>query len=283
MKDLQDIEEVLASTLAQKATAVPSPTGLTEKIRLRHTRQRRRRAMVTVVSGIAAVTLVSGGVAVLDLQPSGGTPAGIMAAADPDPSSAPSSQPVGMVPWPTRGNGSSSDGRDWPEMEKEWPDMAKELSAMWNDEPGMSFRGGTDIEPLGKSPRILGELYAATMPAGNVIVLQGTDETQRAMLAVFEVKDDLRLISRGPVDKYKASSSTDVLRFVTSERVHLLTPPSATAGVSETPVSDGTTPVFTPIPLDDGLLTMPLKGGKWAQVQVQVGSTIVYQGPIAPN
>jgi hypothetical protein len=160
------------------------------------------------------------------------------------------------------------------------------MRAMWAEVPGANIlRVGRDIAPLGKSPRLLRMLYAAEAPGGNILVMQGTDETKRVMLAVFQITDDFnsknhRLISRGPVDRYRLASS-DVLRFVVGDDVHLLTPPSATAAVSRTPV--GGKPDFTPVPLQDGMLTAPIKGGPWVQVQVQVGSKTVYEGLVTPN
>jgi hypothetical protein len=300
---MNDIEEDLTATLARRAATVPSPIGLTDEIRRRHGEQRRRRALVGAASGIAAVTLVAGGVTMVDLPTWGDDRARAASVAGPGPTDpvkpdpartdpvktdppAPPTQTVdpeepepsppasglpGALEWPTRGNGAEDLGRRV---------IMDKMRAMWAEEPGSIERGGKDIAPLGDEPRLLRVLYVASMPAGNIMVLQGTDETKRAMLAVVEVTEDdgIRLISRGPVDRYRVASS-DVLRFAVSERIILLTPPNATAGVSEAAGGDAT---FTPIPLDDGLLALPLKGGTWKQVQVRVGSTVVYQGPVLP-
>ncbi len=273
---MNDIEDALVATLARRAAAVPASIGLPEEIRRRHAVQRRRRTLVGAASGIAAVTIIGAGVTTVGLPSSGDTPARLTAAADPSPSAdagSPSSASGGVLPWPARGNLADDAGAR--------PTVGK-LRLTWAEAPGSSVRAGKDIAPLGASPRLLGVLHAAVTPSGNVLVLQGTDATKRAMLAVFEVTDTVKLISRAPVEKYRVSPSADVLRFVIDDRVLLLTPPKATAGVSKTPAGDGT-PVFTPIPLDDGMLTQPLEGGPWAQVQVRVGSTIVYQGPISPS
>lgn len=303
---MNDIEEDLTATLARRAATVPNPIGLTDEIRRRHGEQRRRRTLVGAASGIAAVTLVAGGVTVVDLTTWGDDRARAASVAGPGPTdpakpdpakpdpvktdppapptatvdpeepepSPPASNLPGALEWPTRGNGAEDLGRRV---------IMDKMRAMWAQEPGAIEPGGTDIAPLGDDPRLLRVLYVASMPAGNILVFQGTDETKRVMLAVVEVTegDGIRLISRGPVDRYRVASS-DVLRFVVSERVVLLTPPKATAGISETPAGDGTAPGFTDVPLDDGLLALPVKD-KWKQVQVRVGSKIVYQGPISPN
>ena len=298
---MNDIEEALTATLTRRAAAVPSPIGLTAKIRQRHAEQRRRRALVTAASGVAAVTLVTGGWALVDPQLPDGTPTGISAAAGPgdpvktDPAktdppapptktvdpeeiepSPPASGLPGALEWPARGNAVDGLNRRV---------IMNKMRAMWAGAPGTNIlKVGKDIAPLGKSPRLLRMLYVAEAPGGNILVMQGTDETKRVMIAVFQITDDLnsknhRLISRGPIDRYRLSSS-DVLRFVIGDDVHLLTPPSATAAVSWTP---GEKRDFTPVPLKDGMLTAPLNVGPWGQVQVRVGSKIVYQGPITPN
>jgi len=325
---MNHIEEELEATLARRASAVPSPIGLAEVIRRRHGEQRRRRVLVSAVSGIAAVTLVTGGVTMIDLPGTGAASTGYSAASGPTPSSTaepsaspsdtaePSPSPSGSEPDPgpstsqepspspsepatvpsPSSTAPSSAPRSQPAGTLQWPARGtcrnkKEMRDFASEEWDSVIRDYTPevVLPLGLSPRFLRVLLCTDTPRNTIAVLQGTDETNRDMLSVYGggfgdsrpfTPDSLRLLNRGLVDKYRVSSS-DLLRFVHDDTVFLVTPPNATASISTTP-GEGGKPVFTPVPLEDGLLAVPVTE-KGQQVQVKVGSTIVYQGPIVPD
>jgi len=303
---MNDIEEDLTATLARRAATVPNPIGLTEEIRRRHGEQRRRRTLVTAVSGIAAATLVAGGVTLVDLPSSGGDaartasaagpspsdpvktdPAPTKPTADPSPSGPVGTDPMAAVSWPARGVITDEQSKT--------PPLVDEYRRIWAEAPGSNVQRGDDVAPLKGSARLISVLYAPEKQKGNVLVLQGTDETNEVMVAFYEMKggDVLKVKSRDAMSKYKVPWSRDVLRAQYDDRVLVLTPPDATASVSRTPAGEGKSPAFTPIPLKDGLLDLPLvvppagahkrmppSGSEWRQLRVLVGSEVVYQGPL---